>query len=278
MAKITVADIQENREAINQLRDKKESISEKQQKEHYSIEQEYSNKIWEIEKEIWEIEKEKRNTLNTLRGKQESVIVEFDNSIQTHNQTIKQAERILECLRLDSNKDIAITDDEIEISRYITPHCESLGYLLDDDYLKIKVFIVGNQKPKNKYSLIAIGKSIFTEDLIKLPYGYGADILTHGKGFSLIVPIKDMTNTAELKEYYNKHKAKLLNDVIGEYQKVKAEYLDTMANYSIGDFRELVTWTCPKCADFYTIFNSFSTNYTPQCFGHDPYIDMVKVG
>ena len=270
MDKITVAQIQSERQAISKLHNEREVRRKKHDIEKWQVEREYRDKIWELEQQ-------KREAINKIEDTQKTVIAQYDQQIEGHHQVVATAHRILECLSLDKSADLTIADDGIEISKWVTPHCESLGYLFDDDYLKIKVFIVGNRKPKNQYSLIAMGKSIFTEDLIKYRHDYGIDVINSYRGFSVVVSIKDMATIAELKDYYDKHKGKLLTDIVDEYHEVKAEYLEVIGNYNVKDFQELITWTCPKCDKFHTIFDDFSVNYTPQCFRHEPYIDMVKV-
>lgn len=269
MYKITVEQVQENRGTISKLHDEREATRRGWQDKRQQVDREYSDKIWQLERE-------KREELNSLEDKQNSVTTQYDQRIAEQYQLIEKAERILECLSFDPNADLSIADDEIEISRYAKEYAESLNYLFDDDYLKIKAFIVGNRKPKNCYSLIAIGKSTFTEELIKYRKDYGLDIINSYRGFSLIVSIKDMATVAGLKDYYNKHKGKLLTETIEEYQQAKTEYLEAINHYTVDDFKELITWACPKCTNFHTIFDSFANNYTPQCYRHDPYIDMVK--
>ena len=272
MDKITVEQVQANREAISKLHDEGEAARKGWQDKRQEVDREYRDKIWELEQA-------KREELNSLEDKQSSVTAHYDQRIAEQYQTIEKAKCILECLSLDPNRDLSIADDEIEISRYAKEYTESLGYLFDDDYLKIKVFIVGNRKPKNCYSLIAIGKSLFTEELIKYRHDYGIDIITSYRGFSLIVSIKDMATTAELKDYYNKHKGKMLTETIEEYQQAKTEYLEAINHYAVDGFRDLITWRCPKCKNFQTTFDSDPAfGKPPQCYRHDPYIEMVKTG
>ena len=270
MDKITVAQIQEHRDHINTLSDTKNDARHKRDKEVSHL------KYDVYQEQIRALERERDDIVDKVTKEHDSIITEIDTQIQEQYLIIAQAKRILSYLKLDTIKDLTISDDDIELSRNVEQHQEPLGYLYDDDYLKVKAFIIGNRKPKNKYSLVAVGKSIFTEDIIKYPYSYGMDIYNHGRYFSLQLLIKDSSSVGELISYFNKHTTTILKNIVSEYETVKAEYIEVLQAYSIADFTDIITWQCPKCAHFHTIFDDFRGGYIPQCSKHDPYIDMVS--
>ncbi len=267
MEKITVAQVTEEQEKVDKLEEEKSQVRETMSKEISRVDQVYRDKVWEIEHE-------KRVAIERLESARDAFTAGMDKGIAEHYQVIEQCQRILEIFRMPAGKVLAI-DDKVEVHQYAFQYQECLGYLLDDYLLKIKAFIVGNRKPKNKYTLAVIGRSIFSEPLIKFPQGYGLDITTHARN-SFEQNLRDAATAEELKEYYARHKGDLLTSVIEEYREVKQEYLNTLANYKIAEFEALVTWRCPDCNNFRTIYESDGYREDPQCYYHDPYVKMTK--
>ncbi len=272
MDKITVEQIKEHRDTIATLSDKeseaRKTYNDESRRLQYDIYQE----------RIRAIERERDEAINNLTTTHNAVIADLDSQIQEQVAVVNQAERILAFLKLGNSKDLAIPDNDIQLSQHIEQYQEALGYLCYDDYLKVKAFIIGNRKPKNKYSLIVVGKSIFPEEIIKYPYGYGMGINNWGHYFALQEVVKESASVDDLKAYYGKRKDAILKDTITEYEKVKAEYEEAKQVYTMADFAELVTWRCPKCNNFLSIFDSFANGYIPKCYNHEPDIEMVKTG
>jgi len=266
MAKITVAQILETREVIEELSKARDEEREKRDKEIYHLK-------WDIYREkIKRIEKERDNAICAVEATRDNAIAEKNQEIQSHHTLIQQAKRILEILSLDENEPLAIGDDEAKLRTESLS--ESLGYLLDDDYLKIKLFIVTNRKPKNKYSLIALGRSLFHDVLIKYPDAYIDDLNDLYSRFKLRAILQFASTPDELKAWLAKHPM-ILKNTLEQYNQVKLEYIATKQEYEIDDFKELITWTCPQCNNFRTTFDYESVD-TPQCYRHDPYIDMIR--
>jgi hypothetical protein len=267
MAKITVTQILDTRKCI-------EELSKARDGERDRRDQEIHHLHWDIyQKKIRDIEEERDNAIRAVEATRDKAIAEKNKEIEAHNSVIEQAKRILAILSANIEP-LAIGDDEVKTREYGTETLgESLGYLLDDDYLKIKLFIILNSKPKNKYSLIAVGRSIFDEPLIKYHYGYGMEIQDSYLRFKLKVVLKDAPTPDELRDWLKKHK--VLADTLEEYQRVKQEYIATKQEYKTDDFKELITWACPQCNNFRTIFDSsYARGETPQCYRHEPHVDM----
>jgi len=186
-----------------------------------------------------------------------------DKEIEGLQVVINQVKRILDFLMVDTSKDLAIDDDDV--NPYKDRAKENLGYLFDDDYLKIKLYIIENDKPKNKFSLIAIGRCLFGETLLDLHRGYGVPVNT-GFGCNIERGIRDMPSVEELKTWQESPSAgNTFFGLKGDYEKVKAEYLDVIAKYTPQDFKELMTDLC-GCGYFYTIFNNIARlNETVTC-------------
>lgn len=229
----------------------------------------------EIHRQKWEVYEPKIRALIEERDK----LIEKIRNEQIANEhltkekvfqlspVIEKVNRILMFLRLKKVKDLTIKDEEVKAyrGRYI----ESLGYIFDDDFLKIKLFIMENSKPKNKYSLVAIGKCLFPYDLAKLPHGY--DIPCHTTGWpELETVIRDLPTIEELKRFWDPHKQKqkILKQLLGNYRTIKKEYLETIKVHKIEDFKELIKYFCEKCGYFYTkndIRRVRSSQETYQC-------------
>lgn len=165
---------------------------------------------------------------------------------------VKQVKRIMDFLRVETDKDLAINDDAVTASLGGTK--VHLGYIFDEDFLKIKLFIAENGKPKNKFTLIAVGRCLFRDHLLKLERGYVAGIHT-GFGINLEVAIKDAPSIEELMTWQALPRAgEVFFALKGDYETIKAEYLDVIKNHELHDFKELMTDLC-KCGYFYTIFD-----------------------
>ncbi len=173
---------------------------------------------------------------------------------------VDQASRIIEFLRVDDTRNLAVVDDDVQV--YRDREKENLGYLFDDAWLGIKLYIVGNAKPKNRVSLVAIGQCLFGDRLLKLSSGGGADLNYHHHA-SLLTPIRDAPSIADhLAWLDDSRRQKLIVELTGDYEKVKAEYLDVLAAYERHDFEELMTDQC-ECGYFYTILDNISRRDEP---------------
>jgi hypothetical protein len=163
------------------------------------------------------------------------------------------------------DRDLNINDDEVKPSgRGYGPAKtkENLGFLFDDDYLKIKLYMVENEKPKNKYDLIALGRCRFDEDLLKLPRNsfYSFDI----PWGNLQTVVREFASVADLKTWLGTHRDKILTDEIHEYLDVKADYLAALKEYTIDDFTELLRSRCPKCGYFTSVLDTYQPDKCPR--------------
>lgn len=255
---------QQNIARIKVLSSEQDAIREATEKEHRRL------KYDVYEPRIREIEGERDRVIEELEEKAQITLDQKKEEIVSLNTTVIQVKRILEYLRLDTTRDLAILADDVKTyDRYEPRYKEDLGYYLDDSYLKIKLFIIQNGKPVNKYALIAVGNCLFPESLLKLNYSYGVDIHTSNR-FALLVTIKDFPSVEQVKGWLSTHKAKL-SYLTGEYESVKKEYQETKANYKTEDFQDFIFAEC-SCGYYYTIFekDSYSVRYwddarCPRC-------------
>lgn len=265
MPKITSAQVLSTKKLIEGLRAARDA-------EREARDEEIRHLKWDIyRKKIREIEEERDNAIRALEATRDKAIGEKDQEITAQRSVIQQVERILEILRVRETESLDISEDEVTTRDGTV---ESLGYLLDDEYLKIKLFIITNSKPKNKYSLIAVGRSIFGEPLVKYPYDYGVDLLYAPRRFSILRTLNDAPTPEVLKDWLKKRKD-LAAATVGEYQRLKQEYVTTKQQYKTDDFKELILWTCPQCNNFKTIFEDRGRD-VPQCYWHEPYVNMIE--
>ena len=84
-----------------------------------------------------------------------------------------------------------------------------MSYIFSDPYKSIGVYIVPNKKPKNKFSLILVGNTIFHEEVLRsvsntLAYelhNYGLSVNTSGA--NVVMLIKDASTEKVLLDYSN---------------------------------------------------------------------------
>lgn len=253
----------ENLSKVKSLQGEIETISKATRDESYRL------RYGIYRDKIRELEHERDQMIDAVDADSQGQINDREAVIENLQTVIRQVSRILEFLRLDTTLDLSIADDDVKpYGRYNQRFKESLGYFINDDYLKVKLFIIENDKPKNKYSLIAVGKCLFHEELLKLPKTYGLPCYTQGF-YSLESVIKDFPSLAETKDWFGKHKVSLY-DLKGKYDQVKKEYQEAMQNYKVADFHELLIAHC-QCGYYYTEFErrniSFRDNTTecPRC-------------
>lgn len=161
--------------------------------------------------------------------------------IENLHRVIAKVGRIKAFLNTNTTRDLEIDDDKAKPNgRWREDdYFESLGYLINDDFLKVKLYIVENDRPKNKYSLEAIGTCAFREQLISLGYSYGTILNTMDMGLSLAQAFEHLPTVEAIKQYVEKRKDDLIQRCKGNYDEVKSEYLEVIANYSLDDFKEL---------------------------------------
>lgn len=242
--KTLTAQVKTNIGIINELEHNISAANETSRTVINKIEHEYREKARAVEDEKDEaIQKEQKSSKAIADVNQKQ--------IEDLYVVISQVKRILEFLKTDTNKTLEFTNEDVK--PYRDQSIEDLGYLLDDAYLKIKVFVAQNGKPVNKYSLIAAGKCLWGEPIIKLPISYGLPVNTWR--LSLEAILKEGPVAEDLKDWLLTHQTKWLDSITHLYIPVKDEYLDILQNYKVSDFWPLITAKCPTCGFFKTIWD-----------------------
>jgi hypothetical protein len=203
------------------------------------IHQDYWQKIRQLEQERDEktraIENEKRIGEQSAKER-----------IGKLDEDIVKVERILNFLKLGMRKR-DIDFDENEIKNYRDRYIEHLGVVYQDEFIKLVALIAENSRPKNKYSLCVVGKSIFSEKDLTFGYCYGLDLNISGNGFDIAVLFRHAPTVEELKRHFSKG---ILVSQIEHYKGVKAVYLETLNMYKVNDFRGIIKFRCEKCGYF----------------------------
>jgi len=179
------------------------------------------------------------------------------------NKVVLEVRRILAFLALDAHKNLDISDEDILFSNYHSNNYkESLGFYIDDTYLKVKLYIVGNEKPTNKYSLVALGKCLFYEDLLKLERNYGATFHTHDR-YEVEKVVRDFPTDDQAKAWLEKNRNKVLSgECRVQYQEVKIAYDEAIRSYKVDDFQDFLLARC-ECGYFYTTWEDYIKRNTP---------------
>ena len=230
---------------------------------------------------IRDLERERDEALRTLAATHDAAIAKLKEKTIQHNKLVLQAQHILEILRVEKDKDLRIADGDIELNerRYgYEPYKKDLGYLVNDALLKIKLFVLANPKPVNKYTLAVFGRSVFGEPLIKFPHGWLDGVNTFSLHFAIETGLIDRATVLEIVAYVNKHKAELLKDTLEQYRELKAEYKVVTQTYTLEDFKDLLVWRCPQCNNFLSILDSWWDKDAPKCRRHEPDVAMVATG
>jgi len=244
-----------NRSHISILENETQELRDKTDKElrrlQYDI---YQPKVRAIEAECQEElrkVKEAAQTQHNIKVEQVKILME----------PVRQVERILEFFRLDTRVPINITNEDVKQNdRYKTRYRENLGLVFDDTFLKVRLFIMENDKPKNKYILVLIGRCLFDTGLgdrpvLKLTRDYGLSISEPWASAPQHI-LKEAATVKELHTYWTAHGFSKV-PWLTEYLKVKAEYEYNLKNYRLEDFKDFITWFCPECGYFQTIFESY---------------------
>lgn len=165
----------------------------------------------------------------------------MDERVQILSEPLKKVRRIINFLECAAEReDITIDDEKLKPTRGYQDFFEPLGFLIDDEFLKVKLFIFENRRPKNKYTLAAIGKCAFPESLTEWRKHYGNDFSTYQIGRAEVEETLFVAPTVEaIKERLEKDRDRYVTRCKQNYDDVKTEYLETSENYSLEDFRVL---------------------------------------
>ncbi len=263
--KTLIQQYQKNSENIKKIKETHDRKEKARDKKIYHIE-------WKVyRKKIQALEQERDKEINGIIKEYEKSDKNKDERIENLSRVIYKVDRIREFLRIQrerSKNNLKIKNKDVKQYKNWgnNKYLEWLGYIFNDDLLKIKLLIVENDKPKNKFSLCAYGKTIFTEKNIEFPYTYSIH-LNENSGFSLKINLKDAPTIEELKTHLEKNKEHILAYCLRNYEAIKKEYLETISKYKPEDFKQLYKYYCRNCNYSLTEHESKRVNLGPnnQC-------------
>lgn len=191
----------------------------------------------------------KKRELDDEISRDNKVLNELLTSVKnTRTQNLKplfehahQVKRIISLLRIAEIIQPVKDIEDGEITTYNGELLEWLEHVYKDDFLKIRLLITENRKPKNKYSLIAYGRCAFEDEkILKHLYSYGTPNLKddHGR-FSVRIELGCFPSIDEIKKTVSKHSDKILKPYIAEFEALKQDYLEVTGKYKLLDFEQI---------------------------------------
>jgi len=260
---------QDNREKIKEISEQRDKFQEQEKEKIYKFKHKYYEKIRALEKE-------RDNKSEVLENQKDAKKEKANKEISERHKAIEKVERILYFLGLDTGlktKEWLNFDEKtIHVSR--DREIGLIEKFYQDEFLKAVIVIYENDKPKNKYSLVVVGRCRFggqSEDrhILELPRAYTCVYTKDNGYFNIEIALKDLPTVEELKIYLEKIKRKLLKDFMYEYQTTKLELLEVKEKYKIDDFKKIIKYRCKKCDFFLTEKDagnySINDNKCPRC-------------
>jgi len=198
---------------------------------------------------IWNLEQKKNQEKKKIIDRKIQFEEKIKSEINPHYEQITQFKKILNFMEIQKDKrDLPFEvykydyprDEHGEVIRVQRGNCldypekieipyDEIKTIKNDEYAVIKVFIVENDKPKNKLSLVVVGSSIFNKDLFTQRrdfYSYGLSCHTSHNSIQLV--IKDKPTKEELLQYLEKHKKNILKDYLLEHDQLEKDYEKTI--------------------------------------------------
>lgn len=130
----------------------------------------------------------------------------------------------------DANGNWPMTE---KIKHYIEP----FNILRDDKYAKICAFVIENDKPINKFSLIIAGKTIFPDNLTKLDKACGWKV--HDDNARIRLTIRDAPTRKELLDYYHKNIVKIRANVLDRIVVLVVQYEEALSLWNDNEWQKL---------------------------------------
>ena len=169
----------------------KESIKDVANRQEADAEQQRDKKINTIRDRCFE-------ETGRIREKAKALTEPIDQGIRELDPKIQDIDRKIEFLkhREKSNGKMPNLDDEA-IKPYHDRELVNLGALYEDEFTIIKLFAAENDRPKNRWTLMAIGDTLLRE-LVKTPHEYGHPIHTNR---CIQKALKHLPTLEEIKAY-----------------------------------------------------------------------------
>ncbi len=186
-------------------------------------------------------EKNRRNAI--LNDKLIAVEAGTQEALNPLWERMNRVKRIIALLRIAETIQPVKDIEDREITTYHEEYLEWLGHIYDSEFLKIRLLITENKKPKNKYSLLAYGRCAFEDQNIlnrREVYSYGTpNVNEHAGGFLVKLELGSFPTIPDAKAYAQKSVNKPLKQFIADFVKLKAEYMEVTQTYNLSDFEQI---------------------------------------
>lgn len=211
--------------------------------------------------QIFALEDQCVKAVNEVKKKAELRELDIRDECKAIAEPILWVKKILNYLRIKKTE-VSLQDDEVKA--YHDKKVVPAGFLLSDTLMVLKAFVVENDKPTNKYSLVVLGRTIFSgEQFTRWPHAWGLSL--QGNSYDIERVVKDAPTVSELAAYLRKHSSEITQSVLGDYLTLKSEYLMVKENYTLADFKPLATIKC-QCGFFWTLLDDPGRNlWCPVC-------------
>jgi phage host-nuclease inhibitor protein Gam len=234
-----IKNYQNNCDEWNNLYAQQQEIGRKFDKKIRDIKDKYQDQIRKIESkmydEIGEIDEEQRNKIDEIQREKDAIV-----------EKLNQAREIFKYICLYTDNPITKTPDVFVIRYGIETSFNPIITIRDDNYCKAYLYIITNNKPVNKYSLIMVGSCPVLEpdrDTINNLYSYGIDAHTKEKGH-IMLKIKDDHSEKYLREYAQKNIKRITNllsivdEKIAKYQQAIEIFQTTEGKIAFYNWRK----------------------------------------
>ncbi len=190
-------------------------------------------------KEIEVIRERQYEEGNRIREKAKALIAPLEQGIKELApwiQSIDQKITFLKHRKKINGKKPQFDDESVEA--YRDRKLVKLGILYEDEFTIIKLFAAENERPKNRWTLMAVGNTLLRE-LLDLPHDYGLPI--HIDTYKAIQKeLKHLPTLEEIQVYAEKSWKTLILGDLATYKGVKERYLNTVNNYTLEDFKSIL--------------------------------------
>ena len=196
---ITIEEYFQAKQRVEELNKEQKGLQKEHDEEHQKLKDYY----WEMERALRDRKNQEFKELEQQHNEQND---DIKSRIEPHGNILAEYRTIMILMETHKNER---DPNDFKVYKYDYPRDETgevihvqrgncLDYpdkieilytpidtIKDDKYSKIQVFIVENNKPKNKYTLMIAGGTIFPEKIIKSPYYYVYPCQTTGTNILL---------------------------------------------------------------------------------------------
>jgi len=218
---------------INRIKGERDAKTSRLEEEQGEMEDEFDKAI----RLLKDTKTEKRRTLGK---KIEEIEEKAEEELDSWFLIRENVKRIRALLSVNTTMDLQIADDAVyNVSKW-HPFFEMLDYIVDENHLKIRLCIIENERPKNKFSLFGVGKCHFPDELFYHDRGFCVALCSNDRGVTILRELKHLPSVEALKNYVDENQALLKKRLVKNYFDVVGEYQQAHEQFKLEDFDEEV--------------------------------------